>query len=205
MTDHLNKCLISIPCRDVVRNSSMYPPRPPWQVYQLKDTVDNKAWLAPPSHIKTTPSPTEYTHVHSSLFFSCSQRETHENKEIFYRCLAASNFPSGHPWEPYIFTYGKPSLDFMGWIVLGFCEKRRSKILTVCGKTELEWERGREREREDVLILQFIWCDVKNSLKYKVVGCLKKKCIEIQKEMTLYFDVSFLEILILLCNTFPRN
>lgn len=79
------------------------------------------------------------------LFFSFSQRETHENKEIFYRCLAASNFPSGHPWEPYIFTYGKPSLDFMGWIVLGFCEKRRSKILTVCGKTELEWESKSEK------------------------------------------------------------
>lgn len=48
----------------------------------------------------------------------------------------ASNFPSGHPWEPYIFTYGTLTLDFMRWIVLGYCEKRKSKTLTICGKTE---------------------------------------------------------------------
>lgn len=98
-------------------------------------TVDNEAWLAPPSHIKTTSIPTEYMH---SFFFS---REKSKKTRIFYRCLAASNFPSGHPWEPYIFTYGKLSLGFMGWIVLGSCEKRRSKTLTVCGKTERDGER----------------------------------------------------------------
>ncbi len=74
------------------------------------------------------------------ILFSFTREESKKTR-IFYRCLAANNFPSGHPREPYIFTYGKLGLDFMGWIVLGFCEKRRSKNLTVCGKTEQPRER----------------------------------------------------------------
>lgn len=145
---------LPFPYRDVVtigRNRLMCFP------LFLKDTVDNKARLAPPSHIKTTSSLIEYMHI---LFFFFYQRGKQENKDLL-SCLAASNFSSGHPWEPYIFTYGKLSLDFMGCIVLGFCEKRRSENLTVCGKTEQE---------RDVLIPQFFCCDMKNRSKPKVMG-----------------------------------